>query len=151
MLFGHVRGAFTGATNDRKGWFELANHGTLFLDEIGDMPMSLQGKLLRVLEDGEILSVGSAKPVKVDVRVIAASNADLPAKILDGSFRQGFRRRLLRPPMRTMSKARATLKVRAKPEPRTGMSLKRRPSGSGSTISRYWSAIFCNSSPTRWA
>ena len=105
MLFGHVRGAFTGATNDRKGWFELANHGTLFLDEIGDMPMSLQGKLLRVLEDGEILSVGSAKPVKVDVRVIAASNADLAAKILDGSFRQDLYFRLARyvvetPPLR---------------------------------------------------
>jgi DNA-binding NtrC family response regulator len=105
MLFGHVRGAFTGATNDRKGWFELANHGTLFLDEIGDMPMSLQGKLLRVLEDGEILSVGSAKPVKVDVRVIAASNADLPTKILDGSFRQDLYFRLARyvvetPPLR---------------------------------------------------
>ena len=105
MLFGHVRGAFTGATNDRKGWFELANHGTLFLDEIGDMPMSLQGKLLRVLEDGEILSVRSAKPVKVDVRVIAASNADLPAKILDGSFRQDLYFRLARyvvetPPLR---------------------------------------------------
>jgi hypothetical protein len=91
------------------------------------MPMSLQGKLLRVLEDGEILSVGSAKPVKVDVRVIAASNADLPAKILDGSF--------------------GRTSIFASP----GMSLKRRPSGSGSTISRYWSAIFCNSSPTRWA
>src|ERR1700722_11587530 len=105
MLFGHVRGAFTGATNDRKGWFELANHGTLFLDEIGDMPMSLQGKLLRVLEDGEILSVGSAKPIKVNVRVIAASNADLPAKILDGGFRQDLYFRLARyvvetPPLR---------------------------------------------------
>ena len=105
MLFGHVRGAFTGATSDRKGWFELANTGTLFLDEIGDMPVSLQGKLLRVLEDGEILPVGSAKPIRVDVRVIAASNADLPAKILDGSFRQDLYFRLARyvvdmPPLR---------------------------------------------------
>jgi DNA-binding NtrC family response regulator len=105
MLFGHVRGAFTGATNDRKGWFELANHGTLFLDEIGDMSVSLQGKLLRVLEDGEILPVGSAKPIRVDVRVIAASNADLPGKILDGSFRQDLYFRLARyvvdmPPLR---------------------------------------------------
>jgi DNA-binding NtrC family response regulator len=105
MLFGHVRGAFTGATNDRKGWFELANHGTLFLDEIGDMPISLQGKLLRVLEDGEILPVGGTKPIQVDVRVIAASNADMPAKILDGSFRQDLFFRLARyvvdmPPLR---------------------------------------------------
>jgi DNA-binding NtrC family response regulator len=105
MLFGHVRGAFTGATNDRKGWFELANNGTLFLDEIGDMPVSLQGKLLRVLEDGEILPVGSTKPIRVDVRVISASNADLPSKILDGSFRQDLYFRLARyvvdmPPLR---------------------------------------------------
>ena len=105
MLFGHVRGAFTGATNDRKGWFELANNGTLFLDEIGDMPLPLQGKLLRVLEDGEILPVGSSKPIRVDVRVIAASNVDLPAKILDGSFRQDLYFRLARyivdmPPLR---------------------------------------------------
>jgi DNA-binding NtrC family response regulator len=106
MLFGHIRGAFTGATTDRKGWFELANNGTLFLDEIGDMPLPLQGKLLRVLEDGEILPVGSARSIRVDVRVIAASNADLPAKILDGSFRQDLYFRLARyivdmPPLRT--------------------------------------------------
>ena len=105
MLFGHARGAFTGATSDRKGWFELANYGTLFLDEIGDMPLPLQGKLLRVLEDGHILAVGSTKPIQVDVRVIAASNADLPAKILDGSFRQDLYFRLARyvvdiPPLR---------------------------------------------------
>ena len=105
MLFGHVRGAFTGATSDRKGWFELANYGTLFLDEIGDMPLPLQGKLLRVLEDGQILAVGSTKPIQVDVRVIAASNADLPAKILEGSFRQDLYFRLARyvvdiPPLR---------------------------------------------------
>lgn len=105
MLFGHVRGAFTGATNDQKGWFELANCGTLFLDEIGDMPLPLQGKLLRVLEDGQIHAVGSTKPIQVDVRVIAASNADLPAKILDGSFRQDLYFRLARyvvdiPPLR---------------------------------------------------
>jgi DNA-binding NtrC family response regulator len=96
MLFGHVRGAFTGATTDRKGWFELANNGTLFLDEIGDMPVPLQGKLLRALEDGEILPVGSVKSVFVNVRVIAATNADVPAKILDGSFRQDLFFRLAR-------------------------------------------------------
>ena len=92
-------------TSDRKGWFELANYGTLFLDEIGDMPLPLQGKLLRVLEDGQILAVGGTKPIQVDVRVIAASNADLPAKILDGSFRQDLYFRLARyvvdiPPLR---------------------------------------------------
>jgi DNA-binding NtrC family response regulator len=105
MLFGHVRGAFTGATIDRKGWFELANNGTLFLDEIGDMPLGLQGKLLRALEDGEILPVGGMKSIVVDVRVIAATNADLPAKIVDGNFRQDLFFRLARyvvdtPPLR---------------------------------------------------
>jgi DNA-binding NtrC family response regulator len=105
MLFGHVRGAFTGATTDRKGWFELANNGTLFLDEIGDMPLPLQGKLLRALEDGEIHPVGGVKPIIVDVRVIAATNADVPAKIVDGSFRQDLYFRLARyvvdmPPLR---------------------------------------------------
>jgi DNA-binding NtrC family response regulator len=96
MLFGHVRGSFTGATSDRKGWFELADHGTLFLDEIGDMPLALQGKLLRALEDGEILPVGGVKPIVVDVRVIAATNAELSAKIMDGSFRQDLFFRLAR-------------------------------------------------------
>jgi DNA-binding NtrC family response regulator len=105
MLFGHVRGAFTGATADRKGWFELANNGTLFLDEIGDMPLPLQGKLLRALEDGEILPVGSMKPLVVDVRVIAATNADMSTRILDGGFRQDLFFRLARyvvdmPPLR---------------------------------------------------
>src|SRR5207237_4058417 len=79
MLFGHLKGSFTGATADRKGWFELADGGTLFLDEIGDMPATLQAKLLRVLEDGEITPVGTAQPKRVDVRVICATNADLAA------------------------------------------------------------------------
>jgi DNA-binding NtrC family response regulator len=105
MLFGHARGAFTGATSDRKGWFELAHNGTLFLDEIGDMSLALQGKLLRALEDGEILPVGGAKPIVVDVRVVAATNADLPAKTMDGHFRQDLFFRLARyvvemPPLR---------------------------------------------------
>jgi hypothetical protein len=105
MLFGHLRGAFTGATADRKGWFELADGGTLFLDEIGDMPAPLQAKLLRVLEDGEITPVGAQQPKRVDVRVITATNADLPAKIAAGAFRQDLYFRLARyvvetPPLR---------------------------------------------------
>ena len=105
MFFGHLRGSFTGATADRKGWFELADGGTLFLDEIGDMPATLQAKLLRVLEDGEITPVGAAQPKRVDVRVITATNADLSAKIAVGAFRQDLYFRLARyvvatPPLR---------------------------------------------------
>ena len=105
MFFGHLRGAFTGATADRKGWFELADGGTLFLDEIGDMPAALQAKLLRVMEDGEITPVGAQQPKRVDVRVITATNADLSAKIAAGAFRQDLYFRLARyvvetPPLR---------------------------------------------------
>jgi DNA-binding NtrC family response regulator len=105
ILFGHVKGAFTGATSDRKGCFELADGGTLFLDEIGDMPPSLQVKLLRVLEDGQVQAVGGSHSVKVDVRVIAATNADLDTNIANGSFRQDLYFRLARytlttPPLR---------------------------------------------------
>ena len=105
LLFGHVKGSFTGATADRKGCFELAHGGTLFLDEIGDMPASLQVKLLRVLEDGCVTPVGAAQSKKVDVRVIAATNADLDARIAGGGFRQDLYFRLARyavvmPPLR---------------------------------------------------
>ncbi|MBW8015381.1 MAG: sigma-54-dependent Fis family transcriptional regulator [Planctomycetes bacterium] len=87
-LFGHAKGAFTGATVDRKGLFEIADKGTLFLDEIGDMPMPMQAKLLRVLEDGIIVPVGSNKPTVVDIRVISATNCDLAKLVEEKKFRQ---------------------------------------------------------------
>jgi DNA-binding NtrC family response regulator len=87
-LFGHVRGAFTGAVNHRSGRFEQANRGTLFLDEIGDLPLDLQSKLLRVLQEREFQRLGSSETVKVDVRVIAATNVDLAEKVRDGEFRE---------------------------------------------------------------
>jgi DNA-binding NtrC family response regulator len=93
-LFGHVRGAFTDAKTDRVGRFELADGGTLFLDEIANVPMSLQPKLLRVLETGEFERVGSSKTRKVDVRVLSATNADLKADMASASFRPDLMFRL---------------------------------------------------------
>jgi DNA-binding NtrC family response regulator len=87
-LFGHVKGSFTGAAADRKGLFEIADKGTLFLDEIGDMPLNMQAKLLRVIEDGIVIPVGSHKPIVVDVRIISATNHDLTALIEEKKFRQ---------------------------------------------------------------
>ncbi|RMF70840.1 MAG: sigma-54 factor interaction domain-containing protein, partial [Planctomycetota bacterium] len=87
-LFGHAKGAFTGAVSDRKGHFAAADGGTLFLDEIGDMPFAMQAKLLRVLEHREFTPVGSTEVHRVDVRVIAATNADLKKKIEDRQFRE---------------------------------------------------------------
>lgn len=86
-LFGHERGAFTGADRAREGRFELAHGGTLFLDEIGEMPLETQAKLLRVLQDGMIDRLGGKQPIRVDVRVIAATNRDLPAAVKAGTFR----------------------------------------------------------------
>ncbi|MGQ0629039.1 MAG: sigma-54-dependent transcriptional regulator [Phycisphaerales bacterium] len=88
QLFGHVRGAFTGAEKDREGVFEYASGGTLFLDEIGDMPLKMQAKLLRVLEKGEVVRVGSNETRKVDVRLVSATNKDLPALISRTEFRE---------------------------------------------------------------
>jgi two-component system response regulator HydG len=87
-LFGHVKGSFTGAAGDRKGLFEIADKGTLFLDEIGDMPLNMQAKLLRVIEDGVVIPVGGNKPVVVDVRIISATNHDITNLIEEKKFRQ---------------------------------------------------------------
>lgn len=94
-LFGYEKGSFTGALNQGKaGLFELANHGTILLDEIGDLPYELQTKLLRVLQQKEVLRIGGKKPISLDVRVIAATNADLKQKIKDGRFREDLYYRL---------------------------------------------------------
>jgi len=93
-LFGHTRGAFTGAVSDTKGLFEQAHGGTIFLDEIGEMPSALQVKLLRALEEGEVRPIGSARPLRLDARVIAATNADLERAINEQSFRQDLYYRL---------------------------------------------------------
>jgi two-component system response regulator HydG len=93
-LFGHEPGSFTGADRARKGRFEHANGGTLFLDEVGDMPLSLQSKLLRVLENQEILRIGSNDPIKVNVRLLSATNRDLEAAVASGAFRQDLYFRL---------------------------------------------------------
>ncbi len=93
-MFGHEAGAFTGADRLRKGRFEYANGGTFFLDEVGDMPLALQAKLLRVLENGEVSRIGSNELIKVDVRLVAATNRDLEKLIADGKFRQDLYFRL---------------------------------------------------------
>jgi two-component system, NtrC family, response regulator AtoC len=93
-LFGHARGAFTGATGGRRGLFEEASGGTLFLDEIGDVGPKIQAQLLRALQEGEIRRVGESTPVKVDVRVVAATNKDLKAKVISGEFREDLLYRL---------------------------------------------------------
>ena len=93
-LFGHEKGSFTGAVNERKGYFEIADKGTLFLDEVGELPLSTQARLLRVLENGEFIRVGGNKVMKTDVRIVAATNVDLPLAIEKGRFREDLYYRL---------------------------------------------------------
>ncbi len=93
-LFGHEAGAFTGATTRRKGWFEQADGGTLFLDEIGELPAAAQVRLLRVVQDGEVVRVGGERPVHVKVRIVAATHRDLPALVESQSFREDLYYRL---------------------------------------------------------
>src|SRR5205085_4713606 len=87
-LFGHVRGAYTGAQSDREGRFEHADGGTLFMDEIGDMPAAMQAKLLRVLENGEVVRLGSNDPIRVNVRLISATNRNLDELVAEKKFRE---------------------------------------------------------------
>lgn len=93
-LFGHVKGAFTSADKDRKGYFEMADGGTIFLDEIGELPLAMQAKLLRVLQSGEMMRVGSSETKKVNVRVVAATNMDITKAIKEGKFRTDLYYRL---------------------------------------------------------
>ena len=93
-LFGHVKGAYTGATSDRRGRFELADGGTLFLDEVGELPLATQAKLLRVLQEGQVQRLGSDREHRVDVRVIAATNRDLAEQVRQKAMRADFYHRL---------------------------------------------------------
>ena len=117
-LFGHEKGAFTGAVERKDGKFLIANSGTIFLDEIGDMSPSLQAKILRVLESGEIERVGGAETIKVDVRIISATNQDLEQRIKDGKFRQDLFHRINVFPMRI-----APLRDRKEDIPATAMTI----------------------------
>src|SRR5678809_1021604 len=102
-LFGHEKGSFTGAVDSRKGYFETVSGGTIFLDEIGEMPLGTQARLLRVLESGEFIRVGSSKVQKTDVRVIAATNKDLLNLFQQGRFREDLYYRLNTVPIRVPS------------------------------------------------
>lgn len=100
-MFGHVRGAFTGSVGARKGFFEAANGGTLFLDEIGDLPLSQQAKILRAIQNKEVIPVGSTDPVHINGRLICATNKDLPKSIAAGLFREDLYYRIAKVIVRT--------------------------------------------------
>ena len=102
-LFGHQRGAFTGATAERAGWFEQANKGTIFLDEIGDLPLAMQTKLLRTLQEGTVVRLGGQREIKIDVRIVVATHRDLAAEVAQGRFRSDLFYRLNVIPIRLPS------------------------------------------------
>ncbi len=102
-LFGHEKGAFTGAVGEREGYFGAANGGTLFLDEVGELPLSTQARLLRVLETGEYIRVGSSDVRKTDVRIVAATNANMAEAICDGRLREDLYYRLNKIPVKIPS------------------------------------------------
>ena len=93
-LFGHVKGAFTGAVSNKKGLFEAADNGSIFFDEIGNIPLDTQAKLLRVIQEKEFMRLGAVETMKADVRIIAATNADLEAEVARGNFREDLYYRL---------------------------------------------------------
>ena len=131
-FFGHVRGSFTGAVTDRVGRFELADGGTLFLDEVGEIPLELQAKLLRVLQEGEFERVGDDRTRKVDVRIVAATNRDLEADVRPGRFRAGSLLSPQRLPDRRAAVARAPRRHRAARRALLATSAKR-PAGAASS------------------
>ena len=115
QLFGHRRGSFTGAVADQPGVLRTAVGGTLFLDEVGDLPLDVQPKLLRFLEQGEVLPVGETRPQKVDVRVVAATNADLEQRVSEGKFREDlfYRLSVIRIHVRPLRERREEIRISA--------------------------------------